>query len=538
MTRFRISGPSVLLAGTGLMALLLVIARARLQSVTIDEADCYLAFVARPAAFHWEPASQNHILNSVLMRLFTLLFGLSHLSLRAPALIGATIYISAACLLAKLLAPDAGRQWPLLVCLVYNPFILDYLVAARGYSLALAFLMSAIGVVAYSQAAIMNGRTYSKTKTCALCSVGLALSFAANFSFAFVDAAVLLAIFVWACRSGPAPRPSRAGYARLFAACVLPGLFVTLFLCSSALVRWPKGQLWWGVTTLRETVSTVVDASLYQINPQIVNPLLLPALEHLKAALFPLLGATLAWLLVLVFRNRSWPKDAPTKWLLALGAGLGCVVAITLSIHWLAFRLFHLLLPTGRTAIYLAPLCTLIVGAGAAIVVPTPAGRICRRVLSVVLFAFSGYFLLCLRLTYFKEWKWDADARAVYSVLAYYHHAYGISDVGSHWMYVAPLNFYRVLSGHESIREFVTEPEFPPDKQAYVLNGAFHQDFVERHGLKVVYHGDLSDVLVAVRPELVAGPRRPADGAGIAEGHAPRGCNRMSRVTSVAEIPR
>ena len=38
-------------------------------------------------------ASNNHVLNSLLMRLFTSVFGVSHLSVRAPALLGAALYI-------------------------------------------------------------------------------------------------------------------------------------------------------------------------------------------------------------------------------------------------------------------------------------------------------------------------------------------------------------------------------------------------------------------------------------------------------------
>ncbi|HEV3198190.1 MAG TPA: hypothetical protein VGZ73_09790 [Bryobacteraceae bacterium] len=43
-------------------------------------------------------------------------------------------------------------QLALFVCLVYNPFVMDYLVSARGYSLALAFLMAAIAIGAYALA--------------------------------------------------------------------------------------------------------------------------------------------------------------------------------------------------------------------------------------------------------------------------------------------------------------------------------------------------------------------------------------------------
>src|SRR5271165_4913848 len=88
-----------ILPATALFALLWAVARACVQSITIDEADTYLVWVARHDPSHWSPASNNHILNSLLMRFFTAVFGPFHLTVRAPALLGAALYIAAAYLL-------------------------------------------------------------------------------------------------------------------------------------------------------------------------------------------------------------------------------------------------------------------------------------------------------------------------------------------------------------------------------------------------------------------------------------------------------
>ena len=112
------------------------------------------------------------------------------------------------------LTPLLKLQWPLFVCLVYNPFIFDHMVAARGYGLALGFLMAALAIAATRK---------PEAATCAACSVCAALSFAANFSFAFVDAAAMLAILIWACARTQALQVR----VRLLGACVLPGLLVS-----------------------------------------------------------------------------------------------------------------------------------------------------------------------------------------------------------------------------------------------------------------------------------------------------------------------
>ena len=129
-------------------ALCAVVARACLQSLTIDESASYLLYAGASWPSHWYPGNANHVLNSILMRLATSLFGISELTVRIPAILGAGIYISAAVYVCLLLTKRKLLQIPLFICLVYNPFVLDYLVAARGYSLAVGFLLAALAVIA------------------------------------------------------------------------------------------------------------------------------------------------------------------------------------------------------------------------------------------------------------------------------------------------------------------------------------------------------------------------------------------------------
>src|SRR5690349_3614150 len=128
---------SPLLLFTAAFASLWVLARACVQSITIDEADTYLSYVAPQFPTQWSPSANNQILNTLLMRLSTSLFGPSNLTLRLPALIGAAVFIVAVLSIVRSLSSELTLSWPLFVCMVYNPFIMDHLVVARGYSLAL-----------------------------------------------------------------------------------------------------------------------------------------------------------------------------------------------------------------------------------------------------------------------------------------------------------------------------------------------------------------------------------------------------------------
>jgi hypothetical protein len=120
-----------------------------------------------------------------------------------------------------------------------------------------------------------------------------------------------------------------------------------------------------------------------------------------------------------------------------------------------------------------------------------------------VFLCLACYFLLCIRLNYFREYQDGADAKDVYAVLARLNHAYGVTDTAINGLYVAPLNFYRVLSKRETFPEFVyiSSPEFPTGKSIYVIPEGYYREFIQKQQLAIVYRGKLSDVVVAVKPD-------------------------------------
>jgi hypothetical protein len=151
-------------------------------------------------------------------------------------------------------------------------------------------------------------------------------------------------------------------------------------------------------------------------------------------------------------------------------------------------------LPKDRTAIWLVLLTTVAVGTVA----------VNRRALTLLLYTMSIYYLLCLRLHYFKEWDWDADLNEVYPVLAWYNHQYGVTDFASNWQYGATLNFYRIQSGRENMQEISSSVQLHPGHDVYVLNYPFDEEFLKRQRLRVVYHARNTDAVVAVREGIEA----------------------------------
>jgi hypothetical protein len=483
-----------LLILAALLALAFAVVRACAQSVTEDEADTYFWFVARPG-YLWYPFPNNHILNTLLIWVATHAFGLFPVTLRLPALLGAILYIFTCYFLCRRITDRFSLQFPLFICLVYNPFILDFMVAARGYSLADAFLLAAIAIPVWHHA-----KNHSSLKTsCALASLALGFSFTANFSFAFVDAAAGLALMTWAIR-----RREQETLVRIVGSCVLPGLFVASLICGYPLIHWPRNELWYGANSLSETAQGLVEASLHQLNPRFSHSGLYKVVNFIKPLLLPSLGVLCLCKLVVTKLEIPHADARCTQWFVRFASALAGITALAVLLHWLAFRWDKLPLPLSRTGIFFIPLCTLVAGIIAAAPARSLIGRWFNRGVTGVFICLACYFLLCLRWTYFKEYQDDADVKDVYSVLAQLNHRYGVADVAVlDSLYVSPLNFYRVLSKVEAFPEFmfVAANEFPVGKSIYVMHAGYSGELIEKQRLVVLYRGKSTEVVVAVRPD-------------------------------------
>jgi hypothetical protein len=477
---------------TAAFAIVWAVIRAQIQSITIDEAFTYLFYASRPFPTVFEQGSNNHVLNTLLMWIATRAFGTSNISVRLPALLGAVLYVSVCYFLCKNITSRFSLRLALFVCLTYNPFIFDFMVAARGYSLADAFLLTAIAVPVWN---LVHGRP-SLTISCAIASLALGLSFTSNFSFAFVDGLAFLALAAWAIRQ-------RKGESipRIVGSCALPGLVIALLLCGYPLAHWQHGELWWGAHSLREMRQSLTEASLYRLDPRFQYTPWYKAMDFLRPRLLRYLAILCCCQGVAALLDGSWLQAARTRWMGKFAAALAAIAVLSVTVSWLAFRFFALPLPLGRTGIFLVPLCTLVAGIIAAAPARSRISQWLRRGTTGVMICLACYFLLCLRLSYFKEYHMNADMKDVYSVLARLNHTYGVNDVGITRLYITSLNYYRTLSHRETFPEFAWEtPEVSPGRSIYVMSEREGREFIDEQKLVIVYRGAFADVVVAVKP--------------------------------------
>ncbi len=482
---------------TAVTAILWSIFRAVEQSVTLDEADTYFLFAAREAKYIWYGFPNNHLLNSLLIWLSTHLFGVSPLTIRLPALMGAALYISVVYFLCQATIDRFPLQLATLTCLVYNPFILDFFAAARGYSLANAFLMAALAIPVWHGSAGRKATAISS----ALASAAVALSFASNFCFAFADCAALLAITIWAAR-----RRGPHSIARIAICCTLPAAAISLGLCGYPIAHFARKELWYGARSVGEMMKSLVDASMYRPFGPLGNS---EAATFLARTLLIVLLVLCILRLIAETRDGELLRSRQAR----LTAWVGAMILLTLSAHYLAFRIAGLPLPMSRTGIFFLPLVTWLVALITALPPKSLVSRLLGYALRGGLICLAAHCLLCLRYTYFREYEWDADVKDVHRVIERMERTYGVHDIASDGLYTSPLNFYRVIAETGRLAPLPAYPGMVPAGRAvYILNAWYggYRTFLCQSRLVVVYRGRRTGVVVAVPPD---GPVPPLPAA-------------------------
>ena len=118
--------------------------RAATQSVTPGEAWNYVNYIApawKEALSHYD--TNNHVLNTLLVRISTARIHLTEFSLRLPSLLFGALYLLAVYRLAR--RWFSGRIFLAVAgLLTLNPLVMDAMSEARGYGMALALLMWAL----------------------------------------------------------------------------------------------------------------------------------------------------------------------------------------------------------------------------------------------------------------------------------------------------------------------------------------------------------------------------------------------------------
>ena len=452
-----------------LLVYCLILFRAYTQSATLDEADAFMNFATGDPSMSFYASSGNHVLNTLLARYATQFFGLSQFTFRLPALLGALIYLLSAAAISLRVAPK--RYLLAFAILTCNPFILDYLVAARGYAMALGFLAA---IVALGMRILDDGPTPLRDTILISICAGLAVS--ANFSFAFCIVASLGAFLLTLLLA------KTKRWWVLALAATIPGALVGGLIVGKTLLAFPRDQLYYGAQTWLEMWTEMLDAVFPKQNLSLQSINLEPTLTLARSAAGYLILIPIAIGLWTAISTKSWPMRFVA---LALTA--------TLTAHGLAHSIQNLLLPLDRTSIFIAFLLSVIA-------INTAANPVAQRISTGLLYASLLIFALAFRTNYFRIWEFDLDVNRGFDAYLRYAKDHKIETAGCTWRYGGAYNFYRAASKASVPECDYIDQTNPPPRTVYFLWVPGEAAFIEKAKLQILFKGPVSGLVVGVQP--------------------------------------
>jgi len=428
------------------------------QSITYDEAFTYFRFLSgAPSRVFTRYNSNNHVLFSVLARGALALFGASELTLRLPSVLAAVVYFGTVWMIAHA-AFGSGPLFGLTVAaLTLNPLILDLLVAARGYALALAL---------YSLAMYLLARNLVESAPSArrliVPSALLGLSVAANLTFLFAALALVATVMALQLRRARTAQPFDFGFAQAAITLALPGILTAAVLLAVPLWHSIPNTFSYGTASLWRSLQSLIEMSFqHDRGAWPPGPERLPPTK---------LALVLVWTIVLPtaiaaitiatrdFLNLRAAQIAASLWLqLAIGSLMGSIL-LMIAAH----VVFAVPYPFGRTAV---SLLFLFIAAAAFL-----AGRLLRSaaaaatlrasgaVLVVLMLAATARYTAQLQTSYFYDWRFDAGSRQVFDIIANWpvpSDGRRLRVATSPWLFAPSLNFYRTMRRATHVEEIV-----------------------------------------------------------------------------------
>jgi hypothetical protein len=408
----------------------LVVLRALKLSITHDEAYTYLHYVTKNwwSIIIYKPPHipNNHILNTLLIKISCLLFGTSSFSLRLPNVLFSLVYFYYAASIAKSFR-FPGIQILAFLALCLQVYFFDFFALARGYGMGLALIIASIYHL-YKYRELNNGHHIWRTLIFA------AFAVYANFTFLYAFVALtMLLVIVWMQEGN--------GGTKTIGILLRPVLIVTgiLFVFIAIPLKNISGDLFGGETSFwRDTVDSLIWNMQYGQHYDLSI-----GLSYLVAVLI-LIGAL--FFVFDTFQNRV------SKFRFYQDALLLLTLTATVQI------LQHLLLGTqflmGRTALVYAPLFLVYIIFLFQRFNEFRAGENIQLVLNSLWVIILLINFKAINFSNTFEWQYDTYNKQALDIIEedQKEGKQSVISIGINWLFEPSLNFYRIAEDKQWLK--------------------------------------------------------------------------------------
>jgi Dolichyl-phosphate-mannose-protein mannosyltransferase len=392
-------------------------------------------------------SANNHFLNTLLIKGSLRFFEPSELIYRLPNVLSFLIYLIYSVKLGKLLRPQA--PYIAVILLTAMPFLLDFFSLARGYGLALAFILPSI----YFLLKYVRENKFSY----ALISLATGmLAVISNFSslnyFMPLLFILIFASFV----------KQKKIWTRVFSIFIPAAIFLAIIIPLLFQLK-NNGEIYFGGrrSFYHDTVLSLSRTFAY-------HTLNIKIIDVVFSTLFFVLCATAIYCIYRSIRKKSMGVDVVLAALFLLS------VLSPIAQHFL----FDTLFPTERAALLYYPIQMLLLTIG----VPKIFSQIQDKVLTIFAFSFLLLFTFTSNFNHCYSWRFDAGTKEVFTVLVEesgQNESKESISLGLNYLFIPSVWFYQHTNAmfHLSRHEMVNCCEI--DLGFEELNPAYYGDFRE-----------------------------------------------------------
>lgn len=416
----------------GLLVFTFICYKAATASFTHDESYTYLHYPHRPfmkILSFADSYSNNHILNTLLMKYSEKLFGDSEFALRLPNLLAFLVYMVFGWLIFRKF--NRILAFAVFILLVANVPLVDLFGMARGYGLSIAFMIMSLYFFL---------RYFENRKTVNLIFFHGAALFACLASFTLLTFYLaLIAIFFvmiiveW-LKSGREKKTFTSGILP-FTVMILPVVAI-LYEPVRRVIKFNKLDFGGSSGFFSDTMKHLV---LNSINHLGVSPGFIFALQVIFIVVV-LFGFFLVVRLV-IRRNQNQYKEFP-------GLMVSGLLLILLAI---IFILQHHILgtsyPVARFSVFLYPLFVIHIGFLTDYFIRTGYTYVALPMVTGLAFVLLNGFVVKSDLSAFGEWDYDRNTKSMMEILSEENRKEPGKEtisLGVNWLFEPTVNFYRV----------------------------------------------------------------------------------------------
>ncbi len=465
--------------------------RAHLLSMSHDESLSYLFFVRFTKSF-WDVATykiattNNHLLNSLLMRVTTHWFGENELAIRMPNLFGHLLFLTGIYQTLRLFLKGPYLFIGTLL-IIFQPFPLDYFTCARGYGLGLGFM--SIGLYFYFKTLAIENFP-KKALWLFLSFFMFAFSGFSNLAFLNVLLALILSLIIAEFLFMENFFKKMKEIISLLTITVIPNFILLATVYAKPIQKLKEAKEFYHGGTggfWKDTVGSLITSWVYGKDyPSTIN-----------LAVSTLIVIVLIMAVLYIFQIVKGKNEIKYSDRLLISVFL--ILFFSSASIWTQHVVLGTVFPYDRAAIYFIPIFLLLL-----LLIWNKTLEFKNKLISTLIANVTAlliiHSLLCLNLTHFFANKPDAHTKQAVETMAKLTENKNIPDgslrIGVQWWFEPAVNFYLIKNNLKRFL-FVDRKGFDEPFDFYYVR---EEDkwVIDKLNLKVLKHYDVYPAYLAV----------------------------------------